>query len=72
MARKAEPQNKNLKQYATKVDPTTRQTLDLIPKIAGEGYGQRELIADMLELYFEKYPERKKKVEQLRELLGGE
>jgi hypothetical protein len=75
MARSAKEENKDLKQYATKVDAKMKATLDFIVKVRKQeegNYGQRELLTEMLDLYAAKHPRTMDKVDQLIELLGVE
>lgn len=71
MGRHKNPGTDTLVQYATKVSPELKETLAYIAKTKGAGYGQRDLLEDMVGLYFEKHPEEKAKIEQLVSLTVG-
>lgn len=65
-----ENMNQQLKQYGTKLDPKTKKTLELMAELKGTGYGQRELLKDLVELYRKENPEIMGKIDQLIELMG--
>jgi len=71
MARPANPESKNLVSYGTKIKPELKLTLDTLATVLGKGTGQREILAEMLELYRAAHPDTMQRVDAIVTAMQG-
>lgn len=71
MARPVNPERKNLVSYGTKIPAELKLTLDTLSTVLGKGMGQREIIAEMLELYRTAHPDIMQRVDAIVTAMQG-